>query len=425
MENDFVRGWDVFRERTLDLMTTGYQEITAYLVRVAELLKQGQDAHYQAAMLVEVDRILFEKRVLAIRALGNISESMHAYYNAYPLLTYKATPDRLYDMTYITPFVVRCSEYIDSEYFEKLYERTDSFFNLTERLDDLMQQGKNGTIDISKLRVLNEDFEAVVRSYNYYKYLLEERVIPAPVEYADEAIKRFEDLNNTMMDRYEDFQRKYNSLVVFLNDVTSAWSRVQEVRFMADLYLNDTSRTKTELAERITSKQIRKDVDTINAFLSKVATESHELTESFEVFERSYAEMWNNILSEASLDGFYQAVNEHLNMARNNGTWLEYWKSKAAYMLDFKSSWVASNLDTVEKLMNADFVSLTIESKAGDIEAISASLLPLFDVSESVVTGQTFLKAMSDITASMEAYLEGSILSTDYYRYIYQNVGSI
>ena len=61
MENDFVRGWDVFNERTLDTVTVGYLEIRDYLKHVSSIVNSGNvEKHMLAAYAVQCDKLLHE-----------------------------------------------------------------------------------------------------------------------------------------------------------------------------------------------------------------------------------------------------------------------------------------------------------------------------------------------------------------------------
>jgi hypothetical protein len=295
--------------------------------------------------------------------------------------------------------------------------RTRQFLDATEQITTLMSSVKTGgPIDINELKSLNKRFESRARSYNYYKYILEQRLISAPVEFAEHAIEVFEDYNTTMGRRLDEFELKYVSLMNFLNQVTDSWSRVQEARNMADEYLLDLTMQKTDLAQVLTSKALRDDLDTIEEFLAQVATRSHDLLEGLQAFAISYNKMWENMLNEASLDKFYAKIAEDYQMFLVNETFRDYWDGKAAYMLKTKSKWVVSNRAKLEKRMNADFFNKTAKQQTEINWEFIRTLQPLFDVSECLETGQRFFKAMSNVTENMQKFLAGNVLDHEYYR---------
>ena len=81
-------------------------------------------------------------------------------------------------------------------------------------------------IDMAEYGDWRYKFEKAARSYLYYLYMLEREIINAPVDYCDVMIEKFQTVNETMWQAYEDCTRNLGRFRDFLTEATDAWASV-------------------------------------------------------------------------------------------------------------------------------------------------------------------------------------------------------
>ncbi len=104
VEHNFIRGWNMMDERTFVFVTTNYQKIgDSMRYALPKIANETEGNIWRIPRFLQVESELFQREILAKRALANLSSVFSAYHNATPLLNYKVTPYNRYDLSYITP----------------------------------------------------------------------------------------------------------------------------------------------------------------------------------------------------------------------------------------------------------------------------------------------------------------------------------
>ena len=150
----------------------------------------------------------------------------------------------------------------------------DAAAGLLESMSSLYRRGE--PINWDEFYEWRLYFENRARSYNYYKFSYEEKIVHAPTEYATEHLNTFLDFNSTAFQTYGDFEVLVNNALVFLSQVGEDWSLFRDAAHLCEAYLNG-SITKLELADALVTEQYDMSRQTMSGFFSEAMTLSSSI----------------------------------------------------------------------------------------------------------------------------------------------------
>ena len=79
---------------------------------------------------------------------------------------------------------------------------------------------------MEEYRGWKKKFEKAGRSYNYYYYMLDSRVINKPLEYSVTLIEKFLEQNESLWKSYDKFLTTLTRFTDFLDDASHAWNDI-------------------------------------------------------------------------------------------------------------------------------------------------------------------------------------------------------
>ena len=117
------------------------------------------------------DRQLFEKTTLCDRALENITQMHNAFLNSERILTYKASPKRRYDETWVYPGIIYTNK-DQIQYYNKFIQRTNEFKTAIESIKVLLgAMLRSEPVNVTAYASERVAFEKAARSFNYYRFV--------------------------------------------------------------------------------------------------------------------------------------------------------------------------------------------------------------------------------------------------------------
>ena len=159
---------------------------------------------------------------------------------------------------------------------------------------------------------LFSDFEQWCRSYNYYRFLYENRVVFRAQKNVQVPVDRFNTLNETLSNKVADILLTIESLrsqALVLN----ATSLVRSAITMATLYLRNTSVHKLDISSVLTSVHFRDDLQKFVNSFRDLRSSGRRLRVVWRRFVPSYVGLWTNMLEEAALADFYAMIHSDVN----------------------------------------------------------------------------------------------------------------
>ena len=419
MHHDFARGYDVKHERTFSVVTPFYLEIVAYCEDLLEKFLHGNETEMQKQNMLEIgNSMLMQRWIAATRALDNMTEVYEAYNTSTPLLTYKASPSRRYDMTWITPEVVTDGSDNVIKYSEIILESLEKFRNAASNMQKLLKQAyEDKNVTREQFDKETTDFRAAVRRYNYYFFLFKERVAYKCDEIALDLQAKFKDHVKKYTTAHEELDYYVDALGDFLHDAEEAWTHLTSLRELANDYAANPTLRKTLMAEAFTSEVTNRYSNELQTFFAELRARSRNIHTMLISLQIATEELWTNLLTDTSVDKFYEKLLEDIGKLRN-GTEYDTLVYAFSYMLDTSKDHIKNNTDNLEVMLNADFVTTTLDDKLVEIRNFFSELNSLNDVDNTITNEKFFFDAFNEMERELAAFLDDSNINNEFYRLV-------
>ena len=426
VDHDFVRGFEVLDERTFSHVTSNFYQLTALFRDMVNVyngtlnradgpsLKRLREAWYVGTL-----RDLRKRRHLASRALANITQVHDAFSKGHSIIPFKASPGRRYDATYVCMDFLAYSE--ESKYYRKLRGFTTKFIVNVDMLlqfnDDLYRHGV--LPNLTTFHKVSSDFEQWSRSYNYYRFMYEHRVVFRAQTNVKKTVSRFIKLNETLRTRVSDVMLAIETLRSQAG-VFSATSlgTVRAGVDMATAYLQNNSALKSDLSQKLTSPAFRDYLQRLVTFFKDLRASGLGMAVGYRRFASSYIALWTNMLEEKALDDFYAMIRSDVVDILQNGTDRSHLTTVLAYMSSVSSDEFASMTPAqLDELLNADFVELNRTSK---YEQLKRELTDIIDRNNIVTLlgdkVDVFASTMMTFVNSLSRFQDSTVVDGAFYR---------
>ncbi|ELT94811.1 hypothetical protein CAPTEDRAFT_212993 [Capitella teleta] len=389
VDQDFIRGFDIRKERYFNYVANNYFEIGDGLRRmIISLNNTLDDSYLKMAAWLPLDNQLAGRSMIIGLANQGVVETDYAYRTATPLLNYKATVDRRYDMSFI-PFELYTKRiHAQTAYVEKLvrdFNGMDNAIKIFRKIGyDFV---KNGTFDEELFIKTEKSYHKHCRSYNFQIFHLEERVIKYPRIVIEERIEKFQAANTTLQDRF----RQWRVAVGNINDVLESisgrnWLHLDLVVNRAKIYLKDIHTLKGPLAKAVVSHQTMSSVHQIDALFKDLRSRALDLLDAWTEIEWAYKIIWTNMLTETSTKGFYEKVRaDFVDYVSSRGLEARYIRFFASLLgTDSKEISTSYPNEQLVYRLNADFADTNWTTKMEDITMEFESISGTADVSSRI-----------------------------------------
>ena len=196
--------------------------------------------------------------------------------------------------------------------------------------------------------------------------MFEERIAAKPVELSENIIETFQHKNRTFFSQYQLFVMDMKDLLGFVGQTERSWNYIKDIRDKAVLYLNNKTKTKTEVAAGLTSKQMEENVRQLELFMSEARSRSHLIVDSLSRLRVTYKELWHNMLTEPSTRAFYRKWHEDVDAAIQNKTIRKDFQSIFESLANGSKTAFTDSSDPRILLvsMNADFAVTSYANKS-------------------------------------------------------------
>ena len=426
VDHDFVRGFEVMDERTFSHVTSNFYQLTALfrdMVNVYNGTSNNADGpslkRLREAWYVGTLRDLRKRRHLASRALANITQVHDAFSKGRSIISFKASPGRRYDATYVwMDFLDSRNE---SNYFRKLRSYTTKFIVNVDMLlqysDDLYMHGILPYL--TTYHKVSSDFEKCSRSYNYYRFLYKHRVVFRAQGNVNKTVSRFTKLNETLRNSVSDVVLAIETLrsqagVFSATSLDTVRSGVD----MAAVYLRNNSALKLDLSHKLTSLAYRDDLQRLVTFFKDLRASGQGMAMMYRRFASNYIALWTNMLEERALGDFYAMVRNDVVEIVQNGTDRSHITTVLAYMSSVSSDVFAIKTRAqLNELLNADFADLNRTYK---YDQLRLELAAIIDINNIVTLlgdkVDVFASTMTTFVNSLSIFQDSTIVDGAFYR---------
>ena len=380
MKHDFVRGWQVMEERVLSFVATNYFDVTTSYRRLLSDLNESftlDQIEQRRAVWMVLKNKLSTRSVLAKMAVDNITEVHQGYMNGTPILTYKLTADRRYDMSYIAMSLLRPGQERQQEYFDVIMKELNNFI---DALDDMVVIGEDlvekGLWNDTKVDLVLERFMRACRGYNYRLFLFHERIVHKPEQLIEEVIERFQRYTRQLIKSEEDLLLQLRLLRDSINHTSlDAWNAVHKADNIAMAYLTNNSVHKTHIAEQFTSRTMQEAETSLGIFFRDLRSQSRDLGKAWQAFRVEVQLIWHEMLTEDTTKAFYGMINDDFNDFLSNTSTRPYLSTVYADLLGTSSTKVRDmSLVDISDRINADISKMDIGDKFEELNQALTNL---------------------------------------------------
>ena len=428
IENDFIRGWNVFKERAFSFVTQDYFDISLQFRRALQDYSALVDNSTETTRrLITFPLInMAQGRLECIsRAYVYLNETQEGYFNGIPLVLYRATYNRHYDMSYVPKEILRTGLYRSYEYYDRIQL---ALSQLRDGLNMLIDIGENFALTGSFDETLYDDAENLIgkgsRTYNYRLYMYESRLVTRPLDEMTTIIQNFEILNRTLISNYEDYSRKNNELQNYIENFrNSHFHLLAEFNRQTVDYLSNDTYLKTDLSLLASSEEMQELSGFLNFFFSDLRDRMYGLQQDIMQLSLSYRDIWKAMVEEETTSTFYEQVyNDSISFLSSNSSDSTvddaYLWTLFAYMLDMNED-VLRNYTKQEivEFMNGDFYTLDIEQKLEEIERLIANLTDNLEASKIIQYNDERLRIVfAEIIDSLQRFTDHNKVDSSFYR---------
>ena len=421
IEHNFIRGYDVMKERTLGHVATGYHEFfTAFEKLINDTLTSNiGDVVFRDALLAIIDRDLYTRSDLILRALSNMSKLHNAYANAEPLLRFRSTIDRRYDHTYLDKEMVTSNK-DEKTYYKKWDSYTRQLLEQLHLMKAIAYQAHgNNTIDWEHFRKVGAMFEKRSRSYNYYLFMYGSRVITNPQTKIDAKIDIFLKLNETLVGHFKELDIEVEGLNTALRELKrSSFVKIQEAVELANDYLKNKSLLKTQVAERLTSKNLAEMFGQVKRFFVDIQSRARSVKGLWARIWDDIKTIWMNMVNEPSTKAIYEMMYNDTHDYLANRTEREDLVRFLASMLRISRDKLRElTPEEVLSATNGDFFTTNLEMKLNETSEYFMDVYHRLDILNAIHgKDEQFYDAFNSVQKTMSEFLRGNEIDVHFFR---------
>ena len=423
MEHDFIRGWQVYEERVLNFVFIDYHNVYSSVKRTIEWMDRtidDDDIKRKEDTWWSVRNNLEGRIMLMDMARDNITTADRAYRTGEPILTYRATIDRRYDMSFISLELLRKGQTKQQYYYNGAMQGLNESETALKQLIDIGETFVyNHTFNETDFDAAEYLFRKGCRLYNYRLFMIKERVIKKPLESIHKRINKF----NTDKD---DLYSAYDALITNMDLVTelietanaSHWKSVHHLINKALNYEQVLTNNKTFLAQLATSVTMAEDIRQLKIQFTALRSRAQEVSDNWRQISAAYQQMWDTMVSETSTQQFYEMIHNDTVHFFANSSWSDFYYRIFAGILEKDQDYVRSrDPEDLWYLMNADFHNLNLSQKILQIRQDFLQIQSNCKIAAELKDkDEVFLQTFEALTESLEQFLSQNKMNQQFYR---------
>ena len=160
-----------------------------------------------------------------------MTEVYNAYYNATPLLTYESSPNRRYDMFWITPEVVVSNRSATVTWSERILDELDKYMEAIQNIKALLLRASAHTpVSDQELRIQTDQFRSAVRSYNYALFIFKEEAGYKVDKVALDLQHKFISKKTNYIEAHEELDFYVDAFEDFMHNADEDWEAIMNLR---------------------------------------------------------------------------------------------------------------------------------------------------------------------------------------------------
>lgn len=298
-----------------------------------------------------------------------------------------------------------------------MYERAEDFRAAASDLLEIIYTINDGRrIDPDDLFQQRQNFEYRARSYNYYKFQCDSRVVRYPLSYASDLRILFNDLRSNSLQLYTEVALAISDITILFDSVRESWTRVKNSSDMCRQYV-DLDINKVELSEYFQTERYSSALQTVELFFNEARIRSTSILTSLTRMEDAYKKVWTNVLMETSLSKFYKAVYTDVNASIYDNEVLNELLYIFVEMTEQDENFIREDPSRLFTLMNADVSVTSVQDAISGIDNLFQDIMSTLDISESFSNHDvTFLETTAILREGLRDFLEGSQVDAVFYK---------
>ena len=423
IDHDFLRGWEVQYERAYHFVTTDFMGFAQILNRTITSAAGKFDLGNNATrewVYFPIRDMFKAKFMLLDRAEEYLNETNQAFLTGDPLLTYRLTLNRTYDMTYITLPLLQDFAYKQELQYTTLLEGIQWLrlgVNLLKATGE--QFVETGLFNTTAFRIGEERFLKGGRRFNYRLFSYQTRVLDRPLEEIRRRIAEFQIANRTSIEYYSIMKRSLKDMTEVLDDVVqTTWQDIFNLSLTSSEYLSNTNNSKTNLSAFVTSLEIHTSVHAIGSFFNDFKIRSRSMYEDIMNLKLAFSNVWSLMLLENSTIKFYEMLYNHTRDFLQSTNKDSYYLALFANLLRVQPSSLSkfTKKEIIDKI-NGDFHVRRLKDALNQVD-------DLFDIFVSVMQmnkhigelDELFLDRFDEYNTEMDKFLQENEINSDFYR---------
>ena len=419
IEHDFIRGWDVMAERTLESATQGFMETVTSINDLAHrALTPDNNTRHILYWIAETE--LSRKLNQARRAQDNVTTAMDAYRTGKPILTYRTTIDRRYDLTYVPLELLQHSAKSRDTHFRALVGHLENYKSGILGLQNVIANVSFAQIlNKSLLAEMSYKFVKGAKGYNYRKFMLEHKVIRDPQQLIDARIATFLKFNETLHRYHVELLLDFDSVEQVVHSASSkAWKHIREARNALKDYLHNKTTLKTTLSAKLNSVDVTDAIKSLQVTFQTLRSRSRNMNDDWTRFEHAYIDVWSNMLSESTTKNVYNKLKEDVDdMVKYSNKSEKYVRIFASMLRVSKASVRQLPPTRFYELLNADFPIKNVPNVTQDIHQYVSSKRQSTNVAALLLDKDNdFLQPFLRMQLSLANFVQGNKITTSFFR---------
>ena len=419
---NFKRYWMLQSERALDHLTAEFYPFGGSVERVIENIcgdsnDSNSDVQTREFKWHPIENQLLNKMDLSTRVLGILPKINESYATAQPLGTYKVTDNRLYDKDFLAIELFQPKHKAQESYFRSALSHTQSMNHYLQRM---LSVGRgciqNGNYDKGDLAEYISSYEYRCKQFNYYLFLLNDKVISNPVDLIEETIARFEFLRQDLdknHDMLEDIVRWLHDILTESN--SGSWKNIKMFSSQAMDYFSNTSLMKAYLAELASSAVITESIQNVTRLLNDLLSRGKNFADGLQSVEKSFSALFFAMFGESTTQKFYSRIHNEVAKLLDDNSLASYYIPIYESLIDDKLE--IQNYQELVTKMNADFVTLNSSLITENTTKVFQQFLKSSNVASIMGNAAAeFETAITDLQQNLFDFSEGNKISPAFFR---------
>ncbi|XP_005111008.2 uncharacterized protein LOC101857070 [Aplysia californica] len=320
VEKNFMRARNAMEERTMFYLMLGFQEFSFQIeTRIRQMAEppdnftMSQDV--RSSLYLDTMNTLMGRIDLAERAHANYTQLYQAYHNGTPIFRYKFQEEKRADNLLMTPKPLLRQSLFRTSYTRKYSSRVGKdILEIKKYLEFYSGLANtsfaNWTVDEDDMYLANILF--LNRGRRFYQsrsvFYVESVEYPQRV-----MVQKIEDLDRAWRGLGDDLRQLTSGVDTLLTSLAvleqSIMARLQSLIEVAQVYIDQGSVTKMQVAKDLTSDDVYEGIHDMKNFFFALRSRGQEVYDGWTRLVLSTNQVWKAVLNDENLEEYCEAKN--------------------------------------------------------------------------------------------------------------------